>query len=51
MLVDLIRVCRKYRIRLRDVPSVLEEYILDDNDGYYGYSKCDDCKYEWEAKE
>lgn len=50
-LEPLQKVCEKYNIPLEDLPGTLEEYIANDNDGYAGYSKCDDCKYGWEVKE
>jgi len=37
-------VCRKYNIPIADLPAVLDEYIVRDNDGYYGYSMCNDCE-------
>ena len=50
-LEPLQKVCEKYNIPLEDLPGTLEEYIANDNDGYAGYSKCDDCKHGWEVKE
>ena len=36
-------ICEKYRIPIEDLSGVLDEYIVRDNDGYYGYSMCNDC--------
>ena len=33
-IIELIRVCRKYRIPFKDLPEVLEEYIYEDNIGW-----------------
>lgn len=45
------RICSKYNIPIADLPEVLEEYICSDNDRYYGYSKCSDCKNECSVKD
>ena len=37
-------VCDKYNVPLEDLPAVFEEYIVRDNDGYGGYSMCEDCQ-------
>lgn len=50
ILNDIIKVCQKYNIRIESLAGTLEEYILNDNDGYMGYSKCDDCKHKFETK-
>lgn len=47
---SLIQVCKDYNISISSVAETLEEYILNDNDGYQGYSKCDDCKHNFEVK-
>ena len=43
-LTPIIEVCKKYNIPIADLPGVLDEYIVRDNDGYYGYSMCSDCE-------
>ena len=44
LLNPIIQVCEKYHIPLKDLPGVLDEYIVRDNDGYQGYSMCTDCR-------
>lgn len=43
-LTPIISICKKYHIPIEDLPGVLDEYIVRDNDGYCGYSMCTDCK-------
>ncbi|WP_405316230.1 hypothetical protein [Methanobrevibacter sp.] len=50
ILNDIQQVCQKYNIHIESLAGTLEEYILNDNDGYMGYSKCDDCKHDFEIK-
>lgn len=33
-IIELKKVCRKYRIPFEDLPAVLEEYIYNDNEGW-----------------
>ncbi len=40
-------VCMKYHIKMGDLPETLEEYIANDNDGYQGYNKCDECQHKY----
>ena len=44
VLDPIIRICEKYNIPVRDLPAVLDEYICNDNDGYFNYTKCTDCR-------
>ena len=43
----IILLCQRNRIRLEDLPDTMEEYIANDNDGYQGYNKCDECQHKY----